>query len=186
MPPDNDLTRTVVPGSIPAAAPQPQPLGNIGAYRLVRKLGQGGMGSVFEAEQQHPKRLVALKIMAAGAYPEHSIQLFEREVQALARLKHAGIAAIYEAGQTEDGQRFFTMELVSGQTLNHYLEEHSLSQRDASSSPSAMPSLMRTSAASSIAISNPAISWCRSRTAHPPSRSSTLASPASPTKTRPM
>ena len=119
---DAEATRSKLSGSMGwAAAPHLAIPGKIGSYRLVRKLGQGGMGMVFEAEQQDPKRLVALKVISAGIFAaEHSIKLFEREVQALARLKHPGIAAIYEAGQTGDGQRFFTMELVSGETLSAY------------------------------------------------------------------
>jgi eukaryotic-like serine/threonine-protein kinase len=75
------------------------------------------MGVVYEAEQQHPKRLVALKVIRGGRFvhDEH-VKLFQREAQALARLRHPGIAAIYEAGRTEDGQHFFAMELVRGNT----------------------------------------------------------------------
>ncbi len=93
----------------------------IGDYRLVRKIGEGGMGVVYEAEQQHPRRPVALKVIRGGRYvDEHVVKLFEREAQALARLKHPGIAAIYEAGHTEDGQHFFAMELVRGVPLLDY------------------------------------------------------------------
>jgi tetratricopeptide (TPR) repeat protein len=96
----------------------------IGDYRIIRKIGAGGMGVVYEAEQQHPKRLVALKVIHGGRYvDDQSVKLFEREAQALARLKHPGIAAIYESGRTPDGQHFFAMELVRGDTLKHYLEK---------------------------------------------------------------
>jgi len=96
----------------------------IGDYRILRKLGEGGMGIVYEAEQQHPRRLVALKVIQGGRYvDEHHIKLFEREAQALARLKHPGIAAIYESGRTPDGQHFFAMELVRGETLEKYLAQ---------------------------------------------------------------
>ena len=105
--------------------------GNIAAYRFVRRLGQGGMGTVFEAEQRDPRRLVALKVVSSGVFAgEHSLKLFEREVQALARLKHPGIAAIYEAGQTAGGQRFFTMELVTGETFGSYLAARRLPHRE--------------------------------------------------------
>ena len=71
----------------------------IGDYRILRKLGEGGMGIVYEAEQQHPRRPVALKVIRGGRLVgEYQVKLFQREVQALARLKHPGIAAIYEAG----------------------------------------------------------------------------------------
>jgi len=98
----------------------------IGGYRIIRKIGAGGMGIVYEAEQQHPKRLVALKVIQGGRYvDEHQIKLFEREAQALARLKHPGIAAIFESGRTPDGQHFFAMELVRGETLKEYLDRTS-------------------------------------------------------------
>jgi tetratricopeptide (TPR) repeat protein/predicted Ser/Thr protein kinase len=97
----------------------------IGNYRIVRQLGTGGMGIVYEAEQQHPKRPVALKIIRGGAYvDEHQIKLFRREAQTLARLKHPSIATIYELGRTEDGQHFFVMELVRGETLSDWLRGH--------------------------------------------------------------
>lgn len=87
---------------------------NIGGYRIVRKLGEGGMGIVYEAEQQTPRRAVALKVIRGGKHvAEHHVKLFQREVQTLARLKHANIAAIYEAGRTEEGEHFFAMELGS-------------------------------------------------------------------------
>jgi len=94
----------------------------IGGYRIVRKLGEGGFGVVYEAEQQHPRRPVALKVIRGGHFvDEHHVKLFEREAQALARLKHPGIAAIYEAGVTSDGQHFFAMELVQGVPLMDYV-----------------------------------------------------------------
>jgi tetratricopeptide (TPR) repeat protein/tRNA A-37 threonylcarbamoyl transferase component Bud32 len=84
------------------------------------------MGVVYEAEQQNPKRAVALKVIRGGAYvDEHAVRLFRREAQALARLKHPGIAAIYESGRTDDGQHFFAMELVRGETLSVYLKKRS-------------------------------------------------------------
>ena len=92
----------------------------IGAYRIVGQLGEGGMGIVYEAEQENPRRRVALKIVRGGPFvDEVRLRLFRREVQALARLKHPGIAAIYEAGRTEHGQHWFAMELVSGTPLDH-------------------------------------------------------------------
>ncbi len=103
-----------VPGSIPD---------RIGQYRIVRCLGEGGMGIVYEAEQETPRRPVALKVIRGGRYvDEHHIRLFQREAQALARLRHPGIAAIYESGRTEDGQHFFGMELVRGETLTRHLQ----------------------------------------------------------------
>ena len=104
----------------------------IGRYRILRLLGEGGMGAVYEAEQDQPRRLVALKVIrAAWAGPE-LIRRFEQESQALARLHHPGIAQIYEAGSAETPfgvQPFFAMELIQGKPLVQYAEEHKLSNR---------------------------------------------------------
>src|SRR5262249_22335457 len=95
----------------------------IGDYRLIRKLGEGGMGVVYEAEQQRPRRPVALKVIRGGRLvDEYQVRLFQRETQALARLKHPGIAAIYESGGAEDGQHYFAMELVRGVPLLDYVK----------------------------------------------------------------
>jgi len=90
----------------------------IGPYRILRRIGEGGMGIVYEAEQESPRRLVALKVIRGGHADAHRLRLFEREVQALARLRHPAIAAIYEAGQSDDGEPFFAMELAPGTTLS--------------------------------------------------------------------
>jgi eukaryotic-like serine/threonine-protein kinase len=98
----------------------------VGNYRIIREIGRGGMGIVYEAEQQEPRRLVALKVIQGSRLlDENNIKLFEREAQALARLKHPGIAAIYESGHTPDGKHFFAMELVRGETLEAYLKKPS-------------------------------------------------------------
>jgi serine/threonine protein kinase len=81
------------------------------------------MGVVYEAEQQHPKRPVALKVIRGDRYlDDTAVKLFQREAQVLARLKHPAIAAIYESGRTEDGEHFFAMELIRGQTLADWLD----------------------------------------------------------------
>jgi serine/threonine protein kinase/Tfp pilus assembly protein PilF len=113
---------------IPAApvAPAAGPLA-IAGYRILRTLGEGGMGVVYEAEQQSPLRPVALKVIRSGPFADsYQIQLFQREIQTLARLKHPGIAAIYAAGRTSSGQHFFAMELVHGEPLDVYLGGHPL------------------------------------------------------------
>ncbi len=103
---------------------------SIGRYEIVRELGRGGMGAVYEAQQEHPKRAVALKVIRGGKFvDEHRIKLFEREVQMLGRLKHSHIAAIYEAGRTEGGQHFFAMELVRGAPLMDYARTQQLPMR---------------------------------------------------------
>jgi serine/threonine protein kinase len=104
------------------SAVQSTPPHTIGAYRIIRTLGEGGMGVVYEAEQQHPKRTVALKVIRGGYSVDQSqVRLFQREAQTLASLKHRSIAAIYELGRTEMGQHFFAMELVRGETLGRYV-----------------------------------------------------------------
>ena len=104
--------------------PVPRPHEKIGDYRVLRRLGAGGMGVVYEAEQSHPKRLVALKVVRGGAHiDEIHLKMFHREAQTLGRLKHPSIAAIYESGDTEDGQHFFAMELVRGETLSKWLQK---------------------------------------------------------------
>src|SRR5690349_6175720 len=96
----------------------------IGHYRILGRLGEGGMGIVFEAEQEQPRRRVALKVIRGGQFvDEADVRLFQREVDTLARLKHPNIAAIYEAGRTESGEHFFAMELVRGRTLGAFLAQ---------------------------------------------------------------
>ena len=97
----------------------------IGQYRVRRILGEGGMGTVYEAEQERPRRTVALKVIrgpvAFGQTETHALRLFQREAQTLARLEHPCIAAIHEAGCTDEGRHFFAMELVRGVPLNEYV-----------------------------------------------------------------
>ena len=104
----------------------------IGQYRIVRLLGEGGMGVVYEAAQEHPDRAVALKVVKPGL--ERSLlRRFEHESQALARLQHPGIAHIYEAGVADTGfgpQPYFAMEFIRGQTLREYVQAHHLSLRE--------------------------------------------------------
>jgi eukaryotic-like serine/threonine-protein kinase len=115
----------------PSADEPPLPTA-IGHYRILRLLGEGGMGVVYEAEQDQPRRHVALKVIkAAWASPE-LLRRFEQESQALARLHHPGIAQIYEAGSaaTPHGQQpFFAMELILGQPLVEYADRKKLSTR---------------------------------------------------------
>ena len=106
-----------------------EPPETIGQYRIVSVLGRGGMGTVYEAEQQQPRRPVALKVVRGGHYIDQQyVRLFQREAQTLARLKHPGIASIYEAGCTDDGRHFFAMELVRGVLLNEHVHHGDLSR----------------------------------------------------------
>lgn len=102
----------------------------IDRYRILRAIGSGGMGAVYEAEQDHPRRRVAIKVIhQTRLLDQRMIRLFEREEDSLARLKHTGIAAIYEAGRTSHGQPFFAMELVDGVPLQSYVRQHELDTR---------------------------------------------------------
>jgi len=116
-----------------AAADPPQSLpASIGRYRILHLLGEGGMGAVYEAEQEFPHRTVALKVIRAGYASGEMLRRFENETQALGRLQHPGIAQIFEAGTAETPfgrQPYFAMELVHGQTLLSYCDEHHLKVR---------------------------------------------------------
>jgi len=106
--------------------------GQIGQYRIIRKIGEGGMGTVFEAEQQHPRRHVALKIISAGVVTSRTLRRFEHESQILGRLHHVGIAQIFEAGTFDVGagtQPFFAMEYIKGLSLPDYVQKHQLGTR---------------------------------------------------------
>ena len=91
--------------------------GTVGRYRVLRLVGEGGMGSVYEAEQDHPRRIVALKVIKPGLANAEVLRRFERESQVLGRLQHPGIAQIYEAGTADTGsgpQPYFAMEFIVG------------------------------------------------------------------------
>jgi serine/threonine protein kinase/Flp pilus assembly protein TadD len=99
-------------------------------YRIVRRIGEGGMGVVYEAEQQRPvRRNVALKLIRAGLGGDQAIARFQSERQALALMNHPSIASVYEAGATRDGRPFFAMELVPGTPVTEFCDEHRLPLR---------------------------------------------------------
>ncbi|MGA8594833.1 MAG: protein kinase [Bryobacteraceae bacterium] len=105
----------------------------IGRYRILRLLGEGGMGVVYEAEQEQPRRRVALKVIKSGLPDLKLIRRFEQETLALGRLQHPGIAQIYEAGTADNGfgpQPYFAMEFIHGQPLLEYADGHQLSVRE--------------------------------------------------------
>ena len=90
----------------------------IDGYRLLKVLGQGGMGIVYLAEQEHPiQRRVALKLIKPGIASPEAVARFERERQALALMEHPNIAHVYDAGATEAGQPYFVMEYVPGASI---------------------------------------------------------------------
>lgn len=103
---------------------------SIGPYRIVRLLGEGGMGTVYEAVQESTGREVALKVVRGPLLNEQQVRLFRREVRTLALLKHPNIAAIYDAGRTDEGRHYFVMELVRGQPLDEYLRARRMQRMD--------------------------------------------------------
>lgn len=109
-------------GTDPGAASVVGLPAEIGGYRILGRLGEGGMGVVYEAEQPSPRRRVALKVVrGVERVDDLRLKLFEREAATLARLEHPNIGAIYASGRTDDGRHFFAMELVRGPTLAEWL-----------------------------------------------------------------
>jgi serine/threonine protein kinase len=108
-----------------------EPLGSrIGRYKLVRKLGEGGCGVVYLAEQEEPvRRQVALKIIKLGMETKSVIARFEAERQALAMMDHPNIARVFDAGATDRGPPYFVMELVIGIRITEYCDRHRLDLR---------------------------------------------------------
>ena len=104
--------------------PTPQ---RIGQYDIIRKLGEGGMGVVYLARQQHPRRDVAVKVLRPSLSGRDVLKRFELEATLLARLQHPGVAQIYDAGIHEIGgalQPYFAMEYVEGPNLSNYVREN--------------------------------------------------------------
>jgi len=102
----------------------------IGPFTIVREIGRGGMGVVYEAVQRQPERTVALKILRGDfTASEERRRLFEREVRVLARLRHPGITSIFEAGASEVGP-YYAMEFVQGVSLSEYFRQDTLELRE--------------------------------------------------------
>ncbi len=104
----------------------------IGQYHVIRLLGEGGMGTVYLAEQDRPRRTVALKVIRTGIATRKMLRRFEFEAAVLGMLNHPGIAQIYEAGVHDDGnglRPYFAMEYVQGRTLTAYASETTLNTR---------------------------------------------------------
>jgi eukaryotic-like serine/threonine-protein kinase len=100
-------------------------------FELVRKLGEGGMGQVWLAEQVAPvRRQVAVKLIKAGMYDEAVVQRFQSERQSLAIMDHPAIAKVFDAGTTPQGQPFLVMEYVPGLPITDYCDQHKLSIED--------------------------------------------------------
>lgn len=111
------------PPPLPSATPAEVAGTKIGRYTVVEKIGEGGCGIVYLAEQEQPvRRQVALKIVKAGMDTHEVIARFSAEQQALARMEHPGIARVFDAGETATGRPFFVMELVRGRRITEYCD----------------------------------------------------------------
>jgi eukaryotic-like serine/threonine-protein kinase len=114
-----------------AATPTESPGDLIGRYKLLQKIGEGGCGVVYMAEQEEPvRRRVALKIIKVGMDTRQVIARFEAERQALAMMDHPNIARVLDAGATETGRPFFVMDLVRGIRITDYCDQNKLSTDD--------------------------------------------------------
>jgi len=103
----------------------------LGPYRLLQKLGEGGMGQVWLAEQIVPvRRKVALKLIKGGMYDESALRRFQSERQSLAIMDHPAIAKVFDAGATPDGQPYFAMEYVPGLAITDYCDQKKLRLRE--------------------------------------------------------
>jgi serine/threonine protein kinase/Tfp pilus assembly protein PilF len=133
------LAPATVEGDASASAPPPtgasprpvdpleRPGDRIGHYKLLQKLGEGGCGVVYMAEQEGPvRRRVALKIIKPGMDTRQVVARFEAERQALALMDHPNIAKVFDGGTTTTGRPFFVMELVRGVRITEYCDENNL------------------------------------------------------------
>jgi serine/threonine protein kinase/tetratricopeptide (TPR) repeat protein len=103
----------------------------IGPYRILEKLGAGGMGQVYKAEQREPvRRIVALKVIKLGMDTKEVVARFEAERQVLAMLSHPNVAKVLDAGMTETGRPYFAMEFVAGVPLRDYCDQNKLTVRE--------------------------------------------------------
>jgi eukaryotic-like serine/threonine-protein kinase len=100
----------------------------IGTYRVLQILGEGGMGTVYIAQQREPmRRRVALKVIKLGLDSDQVLRRFEAERQALAMMEHTNIAKVFDAGTTDRGQPYFAMEYVKGKSLTEFCDQNRLS-----------------------------------------------------------
>src|SRR5579864_7302517 len=107
------------------------PGSRIGPYKLIEQIGEGGMGTVYMAQQIQPvQRKVALKVIKAGMDSRQVIARFEAERQALATMDHVNIARVLDAGATESGLPYFVMELVHGVPITQYCDDNHLTPRE--------------------------------------------------------
>ena len=115
------------PAVVTPARAEEQPGDWIGRYKLLQRIGEGGCGVVYMAEQEEPiRRRVALKVIKLGMDTKAVVARFEAERQALAMMEHPNIAKVLDAGTTDSGRPFFVMELVRGIPVTKYCDEQSL------------------------------------------------------------
>ncbi|HKA54137.1 MAG TPA: serine/threonine-protein kinase, partial [Candidatus Binatia bacterium] len=120
------------PQEATADYPAPTAPGTViaGRYKLLEEIGEGGMGTVWVAEQTEPvRRKVALKLIKPGMDSKSVLARFEAERQALAVMDHPNIAKVLDGGLTEGGRPFFVMELVKGVPITTYCDDHKLTPR---------------------------------------------------------
>ena len=111
--------------------PSEGPGAKIGPFKLLQQIGEGGMGVVYMAEQEHPvRRKLALKIIKPGMDSQQVVARFEAERQALAVMDHTNIAKVFDAGATESGRPYFVMELVHGVPITDYCDANQLTPRE--------------------------------------------------------
>ena len=116
-------TRTSASGS--------DPIVGFGPYRFLQRLGEGGMGEVWLAEQLRPvRRQVAIKIVKAGMDTAQVVARFEAERQALAVMDHPAIAKVFDGGTTPEGRPYFAMEYVRGEAITSYCDRQRLPIRE--------------------------------------------------------
>jgi eukaryotic-like serine/threonine-protein kinase len=123
--PSGGVTRSLNEGVVPVAGVV---IG--GRYKLLQEIGEGGMGTVFMAEQTEPvRRKVALKLIKPGLDSRQVLARFEAERQALALMDHVNIARVFDGGTTDDGRPYFVMELVKGVPITKFCDDHRLTPR---------------------------------------------------------
>ena len=121
-------------GTVRIAATDPQialEYDSFGPYHILHVLGEGGMGTVYLAEQTHPiQRRVALKVIKPGMDTREILSRFAYERQAVAMMDHPNIARVYDAGATEKGRPYFVMEYIDGVPITQYCDAHRLNTRE--------------------------------------------------------
>ncbi|MEC9372954.1 MAG: serine/threonine-protein kinase, partial [Planctomycetota bacterium] len=123
---------TIAPDHSPGAAPHGhERIPEIPGYRILHRLGRGGMGSVYAAVKidAHARPIVAIKVVRRGVDTEDVLRRFETERQVLGALDHPNIARFYDAGESDDGLPYFAMELVEGMPIDTYCDSNGLSIR---------------------------------------------------------